>query len=93
MKFRRIGTIKTISENERANQISFGYTRNEGVMSSLDWLRVRKNRFKIGFITNWLFNIQKNIPKIVFKVLTAISCSLKVLDRFNSSSLGGLLHF
>ena len=37
--------------------------------------------------------LKKISRKIIFKVLTAISCPLKALDRFTQCSLRNLLHF
>ena len=72
MKTRRIEVTKPIIEDKTTKQVSFGCNRKDGVLSLL---RLPK---KISLRSVNLKNI-----RIIFKVLTAISCTLKALDRFN----------
>ena len=69
--------IKPIIEDKTASQINLGCSKKVGgpaiTEPDLEFA-------KIGLRTA---NVQKkNIQKLLFKVLTAISCPLKALDRF-----------
>ena len=78
MKTRRIEVIKPIIAEKTTNHNNFGCSRKvEGPVITKTDLRVRKNNLGLD-------NVHKKIfRKIIFiKLLTAISCPLKALDRF-----------
>ena len=75
MKTRRIEVTKPIIEDKTTKQVNFGCNRKDGVLSLLRLPNVSK---KIS-----LRSVNLKNYRIIFKVLTAISCTLKALDRFN----------
>ena len=77
MKTRGIEVRKPIIGDKTANQINFICSRKDGgpVITETD-LEFAK--------TSLILTLKKRgFRKINFKVLTAISCQLKALDRFN----------
>ena len=77
MKTHRIEVIKPITEYKTANQIFFGCNKKARgpIITEID-LEFAKMNLRSA-------NVQKNIRKNIFyKILTAISCPIKALDRF-----------
>ena len=74
MEYRRIEDIKPMIEDKTASQIIFGCSNKYGrsVIFDLDFAKIILK----------LANIQKNFEKLVFNVITNISCPLKALDMF-----------
>ena len=72
MKTLRIEVITLKIKDKTANQVNLRFSSKVGgtaiTETDLEFKKVR-----LTF---------KNFPKIVFEVLTTISCSLKALDRF-----------
>ena len=53
---------------------------------------ITETNLQFTIISLWLVNAQKNFRKIIFKVLTAISCPLNALDMPTKISLRNILH-
>ena len=77
MKTRVIEVTKPIFEKKTANQIIFSCCRKNGGSA------IPETDLKFAKLCARLANVQKKNRKIIFKVLTAISCSLKALRRFS----------
>ena len=53
---------------------------------------ITETDLQFTIINFWLLNDRKIFQKIIFEVLTAISCPLKALDMLSWISLRNILH-